>query len=189
MIFKVKNLSKKYGKNIVINNFSYEFERGLYLLTGKNGTGKSTLLKLIAGVIKPSNSNYQINRKKVAYLCEKIELLNDNVLSYLKTISRINRVDINLKELLSNWKIPNKNIMSLSNGNKQKIGLLMMYLTEAEIYLFDEPTNALDEYAVKVFLEYISHLILKGKIVIISTHEKDLFECLQYKEIKLECLT
>ena len=75
--------------------------------------------------------------------------------------------------------------MSLSNGNKQKVGLIMMSLVEADIYLFDEPTNALDDRTLNVFLELVNELIFKEKIVIISTHDKQLFNSFRYEEIRL----
>ena len=189
MIFSIKNITKKYGKNVVINKFSYTFSNGLYLLTGINGVGKSTLLKIIAKVIYPSKLNYFIDEEKVAYLCEKIELLNSNVLSYLKVISKINNKKENLKELTNKWNIPNKNITSLSNGNKQKVAILSMYLAEANVYLFDEPTNALDDNGINLFLEFVNDLISNDKIVIISTHEKEHFTIFKYEEINLKCST
>lgn len=187
MNFKVKNISKKYGKNIVIKSFSYEFKSGLYLLTGKNGTGKSTLLKLIAQVINPTNNKYFIDKRKVAYLCENVELLNSNVLSFLTTVSKINNSNKNIKDLLEKWQIPNKNIMSLSNGNKQKVSLIMMSLVETDVYLFDEPTNALDDRTLNIFLELVNELILKEKIIVISTHDKQVFNSFRHEEIRLEC--
>jgi ABC-type multidrug transport system ATPase subunit len=188
MKFEICNITKKYGKNVVLNNFSYSFESGLYLLTGVNGIGKSTLLKIIAKVIYPSNLNFRIERLKVAYLCEKTELSNIGVYSFLQSISKLSRVKINIKELIKKWKIPRRNIMNLSKGNKQKVAILMMILTYADLYLFDEPTDALDTDAKKLFIEYINELLLQGKIVIISTHDKECFKEMKYEELKLECL-
>ncbi len=188
MQFKLKNITKKYGKKVVLNKFSFEFKRGLYLLLGINGVGKSTLLKIISKVIYPTNDNYFTSEVKVAYLCEKIELINIKVISYLNKIAKINNKEIDLKKLTNEWKIPNKRINNLSKGNKQKVAILMMMLTESEIFVFDEPTNALDEYGVSKFLSFIKELIDNEKTVIISTHEKEHFRYLRYQEIRLGCL-
>ena len=185
MKYDLKNISKRYGSNCVIDNFTYQFYSGLYLLTGKNGTGKSTLLKIIAKVIFPSNKDYHITDINVAYLCEKPELLNLKVISFLKKISKINDRKLNINSLIKKWCIPNKYINQLSNGNKQKVALLMMYLTESDIFVFDEPTNALDELAVGNFIEVVKESLENDKIVIISTHEKELFKSILYTEIKL----
>ena len=186
MKFSVKNLWKSYGKNQILKGYSYDFESGLYLLTGTNGIGKSTLLKLIAKVIYPSNSNYHIDSKKVAYLCEKAELSSDKVETYLKLICRLNHTTINIKELLEKWKIPNKNISHLSKGNKQKVAILMMSLTSADIYLFDEPTDSLDTIAKEHFCKLVESFLNDEKIVFICTHEKQVFKDFSYKEIMLQ---
>lgn len=188
MEFKIENITKKYGKNIVLNNFSYKFNSGLYLLTGNNGIGKSTLLKLIAKVIYPSNLNYKIDNIKTAYLCEKFDFCNINSYAFLKEISKINKIKIDVSSLMDKWKIPKRNIMNLSKGNKQKIAILMMMLTNVNLYLFDEPTDALDRVSKELFLEFIEGLIDNDKIVIIVTHDKELFTSLNFEEMKLECL-
>ena len=131
MIFKVRNISKKYGRKIVLNKFSYEFKSGLYLLTGANGVGKSTLLKIISKIIYPSNENYYITDIKVAYLCEKIELINIRVINFLSKIAKMNGYEVDLKKLITEWKIPNKRVNNLSKGNKQKVAILMMLLTDS----------------------------------------------------------
>ena len=187
MIFKVKNISKKYGRKIVLNKFSYEFKSGLYLLTGANGVGKSTLLKIISKIIYPSNDNYYITNEKVAYLCEKIELINIRVINFLNKIAKINGFEVDLKKLIDEWMIPNKRINNLSKGNKQKVAILMMLLTDSEIYVFDEPTNALDEYAISKLVSLVNELIKREKTVIISTHDKECFKYLRHEEIRLGC--
>lgn len=187
MQFSVKNIHKKYRNNIVLNGFNYEFNHNLYLLTGVNGIGKSTLLKIISGVINPSNDNYEINKEKVAYLCEKIELVNINVYRYLKAISQINEIEYDVKNELKKWNIPNKNIGNLSKGNKQKVSLIMMRYTNADIFLFDEPTDALDQDGVELFRNMITELLNLEKTIIICTHEKEYFRDFNYLELGLTC--
>ena len=187
MKFKVENICKKYKNNDVLKSFTYTFESGLYLLIGVNGAGKSTLLKIIAKVISPSNEDYIINEIKTAYLCEKCELSNENVLTFLNCVKKLNNSKTNIKELILKWNIPNKNIINLSKGNKQKVAILMMSLTDADVYLFDEPTDALDDSAKKLFCLLIGELLMKDKIVIISTHDKECFTPFMYTEIRLSC--
>ena len=185
MICNVKNIYKKYQSNMVINGFDYSFSNGLYLLTGINGIGKSTLLKIIAKVINPSNINYTIDKVKVAYLCEKIELVNTKPTQFLKTICKINKTKYFIKDDLNIWNVPDKNIYNLSKGNKQKVALLSMKYTNADLYIFDEPTDSLDKEGIRLFCELINELISNNKIVIISTHEPSYFSNISYEELSL----
>ena len=187
MMFSVKNIHKRYRNNIVLNGFSFDFEKRFFLLTGVNGIGKSTLLKIIAKVINPTNNNYNIKSGKVAYLCEKIELVSVKAKYFLKKISLINKIAFDVQKELEKWNVPNKNISSLSKGNKQKIALIMMKYTNADIFLFDEPTDALDQDGINLFKEMITYLIDNGKTIIISTHEKSYFYDFDYEELTLRC--
>lgn len=183
MNLSLVNIHKKYKNNVVLNGFNYEFKSGLYLFLGRNGSGKSTTMKIIANIILPSNVNHSITKLKVAYLCEKFELGNQKVFTFLKSIKRLNNSNMNIKIEMKNWLLPNKYISNLSKGNKQKCGILMMMLTSSDVYLFDEPTDALDSKSIDLFLKYISDLIHQEKIVIISTHEKKYFDGLKYTEV------
>lgn len=186
MIFKVKNLTKCYNQKIVVKGFSYDFYPGLYLFTGRNGSGKSTVLKMIANVIFPSNYTYQKSFAKITYLCEHIDLLNIKVVEFLTLFSKLckRKKDFNLQ--LKNWKIPNKKMLNLSKGNKQKVGILMMLLNDSDIYLFDEPTDALDDSSIILFQNEIKTLLDKDKIIIIATHEKRYFDGFRYQEITFD---
>lgn len=183
MNLNLENIYKKYNKNVVLNKFNYEFKSGLYLFIGVNGSGKSTTLKIIARLINPTNLNYTLTNAKVAYLCEKIEIGSQRVSSFLKSVKRLNNSSLNIKEEMKKWRLPNKHISNLSKGNKQKCGIIMMMLADCDLYLFDEPTDALDEYSQMLFVGYIEELVKKDKIVIISTHEKSYFKNLKYTEV------
>ena len=185
MIYNVKNVYKKYHNNMIINNFNYSFSSGLYLLIGRNGIGKSTLLKIMAKIISPSNINFSVDKIKVSYMCEKIELVNTKPSSFLKTICKINKRKSDIKKDLDIWKVPNRKINNLSKGNKQKVAILMMKYTDADLYLFDEPTDSLDKDGLVLFSEFIKELLKNEKIVVISTHEPSYFSTIAYKEISL----
>lgn len=185
MQFSCNKIYKKYQNNMILNNFSYTFNHGLYLVVGSNGVGKSTLLKTLCKVIEPSNPNFKIDKIKTAYLCEKIELLNSKVYPFLNSIAKINNVKYDISKEMLIWNIPNKNIYNLSKGNKQKIGIIMLMVTDVDMYVLDEPTNALDELSIKLLKCYIKRLLDKGKIVIIATHSIEIFSDFNYKEIRL----
>jgi len=185
MEFRVKNIWKSYNNFDVIKAFSYEFKEGLYLVIGKNGSGKSTLLKILARYYKPTNTNYLIDKIKVSYCSEVVELPSINSLNYLKMIFKYNKVKDKAKAYMEIWKIPDKNILFLSKGNKRKISLLQSLTAKSNLYLFDEPLDSLDDETIKLFVNYINDLVSLGKIVIVVTHDIKHFK--DYKEINL-CL-
>lgn len=182
-MFEVVNLSKKYHHQFVVKDFSYQFKSGLYLFVGQNGSGKSTTLKMMANLIKSSSKNGYIKSEKCCYLCEKTELSNGKVYPFLSKIAKLNNYKEDIKKIIKNWNIPNKKMASLSKGNKQKCAILMILFTNVKVYLFDEPTDALDQNSINIFIGAVNDLIKKDKIVIITTHEKEYFKNLNYEEI------
>ena len=185
MEFIVNNLTKIYNNSYAVKDFSYHFEPGLYLLTGQNGVGKSTILKMMSNIIKVSNNDYSMSKLKKVFICEKIELSNGTVYEYLNLIRKINNVKADIKAIIKKWQIPNKDLNILSKGNRQKVAIIMSYLAEADLYLFDEPTDSLDKDGIILFKEYLHDLIDKNKIIIVASHEKKYFQKIPYKEIKL----
>lgn len=170
-------IEKRYGSHIVFSNVSIEFVEGnLYILQGVNGSGKSTLLKLISGIIYKSGGNMNLGNQ-ISFLPDKFsmpKLLKVN--SYLKILFKDN---INIKEELSLFQIPNKRIGDLSKGNLQKLGILESLAFDADVYLFDEPLDGLDDYAKHLFKERIKDKLNQNKIVILSLHNKTFFNDLK----------
>ena len=177
------NLKKIYKNDYVIREFNYKFQTGLYLFIGENGSGKSTTIKMLSGLISPSNTDYYIEDISKVFLCERVELLNAKPLTFLKRNAFLNGTKKDIISLLKMWEIPNKSINKLSKGNKQKCAILMCYLANVDLYLFDEPTDALDQDSILRFEKMIKELIEKNKIVIIATHEKEYFKNIKHEDI------
>lgn len=182
-MLEVRSLSKKYHQKFVIKDFSYQFKNGLYLFVGTNGSGKSTTLKMMANLITSSNKNGYIKCEKCCYLCEKTELSNGKVYPFLSKIAKLNSYKLDIKKMMEKWNIPNKKMSSLSKGNKQKCAILMILFASVEVYLFDEPTDALDQQSINLFIEAVKELMIKNKTIIITTHEREYYKNLEYQEI------
>lgn len=187
-MLKILNLTKKYQKNVILNNFSYTFlSNTIYLIKGPNGSGKSTLLRCIMNFIK-----YQgkiCYKKKVSYIPEKV-CLPENItvkdfLSLLLQVKNLNEDNLNnYLKLFTLTKHLNKTLKTLSFGTLQKIIIVQGLSEVADIYLFDEPTKGLDSLSVQVFVHIISNL--KNKIIIIVTHEIYEFKNLNYTLLNFE---
>ena len=188
-MLRLTDVSKRYKNHFALKNVNINIEKGkLYLFVGENGSGKSTTIKLISKVIF-NNSGVIIenNFEKIVYLpdkCSYPNLLNvKTYLSmYLSKSTNINKIEEKMKE----YHLENKMIASLSKGMLQKLGILQIILSTADLYIFDEPLNGLDKVSTQKFKSDIKKLIENEKTVIISTHSRMLFRDLTPNIIKFK---
>ncbi len=168
-MLSVENLSKKYGNVEIISNVNLKFENGnFYIFTGINGSGKSTITKIIAGLIYKTSGTLKIE-DSISYLPDKYimpKLLR--VKSYCKILS------IPL-EYISKYQIPNRRIGELSKGNFQKLGIIQILSRDTDCYIFDEPLDGLDDVTKRIFKQDIINKINDNKIIIMCLHTKALF--------------
>lgn len=183
---ELSNISKKYGEEYVIRNFSIRFNIGnIYLIIGSNGCGETTLIKIINKLIYPNEGNISINGQ-VTFVPDKMAFPKDvKLIKYLELFVDNN---FNYDKELEKWgikKYTNQKLKKLSKGTLHKVLLIIGLNTNADIYFFDEPLNGLDDQMKKLFVEEVGKLKKQNKIVIIVTHFKELFEGKEYKEVKL----
>ena len=170
-------VEKKYKDHFVFSNMNISFKEGnLYILQGVNGSGKSTILKLIAGIIYKSSGKI-IKNKDVSYLPDKFNMPKlMKVKSYLMEVfyDKPNKEDL-YNSLMNIYQIPNKRIGDLSKGNQQKLGILQIMSGDADIYLLDEPLDGLDDKAKRIVRDEIKAKLDLGRVVILSLHNKTFF--------------
>ncbi len=165
-MFSIRNLNKSYNIKI-LDNLSYEFYEGkLYVIKGSNGSGKSTLFKIISNII--SKDSGEFDDKRISFLPDKFIIPNMIMASsFLDDI-----IDIDAKEVMKKYNLIDKLAGNLSKGNKQKLGLITTIYTDADIYIFDEGIDGLDDYTKKIFFNDLNSLLNKNKIIILSLHEE-----------------
>jgi len=171
---ELKNVSKSYGENRVINNFSFQFERNdKVAFLGPNGAGKSTLAKLIAGIIDANGGEVKIGHNvQISYYAQEV---TDN-LNFEETILEAvgaaapEHTEGNLRSLLGSFLFTgdsvNKKIKVLSGGEKSRVALCKIMLTKANVIVLDEPTNHLDFDSKKILQSALVHF--EGTLVIVS---------------------
>ncbi|MBQ7630882.1 MAG: ABC-F family ATP-binding cassette domain-containing protein, partial [Selenomonadaceae bacterium] len=175
-------------KNI-IKNFSLEIVKGEKVgLIGRNGVGKSTLLKLIVGEIKADSGEIKIgNRVKIGYLSQGHEELNLNATPLEELINEfgltIERARAELARLDLGAQIVEKNISELSGGEKTRVALAKLILTGANFLLLDEPTNHLDLPAREAIESALKNF--EGTILIV-THDRYLLDSVTSRVIEFE---
>lgn len=195
MKIEVKNISKKFKNNFVLKDVTLDFESGkIYGLSGRNGAGKSVLLKIICGLYSPSigevtfdGINYNKNNMFVPNtraLIEKPNFFPDLTgFENLELLANIQNI-ITDEQIYDTLKIvnlesdANKKYSEYSLGMKQKLGIAQVLMENPDIIILDEPFNGIEEESVKKISEYLIKEKNKGKLVIISTHIKEDLESL-----------
>ena len=174
-MLSVNNLEKKYN-DIIFDNVTIDMSKpGLYIFTGINGSGKSTILKILAGTIFKS---YGSIRKDVSisYLPDKYTMPKlMPVISYTECVLDMYSKKKEASNLLGLYQIPKRRIGELSKGNMQKLGLLQVLSNDTDCYILDEPLDGLDEFAKHLVKGIITEKIKNGKIILMSLHGKNLF--------------
>lgn len=175
---KIKNLSFDYNKNSkkqLINNLNLTLTRGeKFLITGKNGVGKSTLLKLIIGKLTPSEGEIEIGKKTIiGYYAQEHELLENNK-TIIENFNDLNIQENKLRSILGSFIFTGdeiyKKVNVLSPGEKSRVALAKLSLTNANLLILDEPTNHLDPKTQKLIAQTFKNY--KGTMLVVS-HNKE----------------
>ncbi|HKL61281.1 MAG TPA: ABC-F family ATP-binding cassette domain-containing protein [Acholeplasma sp.] len=158
------------------------------VITGKNGVGKSTLLKTILGKIKPLGGHFAwIDTAKITYFSQDFELDEDRtpfeLLHYTLNDADKKVVYTLLAKYGINFDMGNRKISSLSGGQKTKVRLSLMGQEKSNVLILDEPTNHLDQHAKDALKLAIN---LYPGVVILVSHEKEFHEDLDAIEIELK---
>ncbi|MEO8400847.1 MAG: ABC transporter ATP-binding protein [Gammaproteobacteria bacterium] len=199
---KLENISKSFFLKKVFENLSYEFTPGCYAIVGSNGAGKSTLLSIMSGSISSDSGFISINdinlTKHSVKAKRHISYVTDEVLVYpfmtgkelLKFICAAKKSEISseTEKLLTGFNIHDFMhvcFSEMSLGTQRKFLLAASTISNPDIYIFDEPTNAIEQSSREFFINYLLGIKDK-KIIIFSTHDKELINCLNAKELRLE---
>ena len=189
MSILLKNISKKYGSQLALDDVSFKVKKGEILgFIGPNGAGKSTTMKIITGYIPPTEGVVQINgmdavehsleiQKITGYLPESNPLYTDmyvrEYLSYIAGIYGLRKMANSLlADIIERTGLApesHKQIRALSKGYRQRVGLAQALIHDPEILILDEPTSGLDPNQIVEIRNLISELG-KEKTVMLSTH-------------------
>lgn len=181
--FKVRNLTKDYDGNVVLNNISFDIPAGKIVgLLGPNGCGKTTLIKILSGLIHDYSGMIKVaghpvgisSKAALAYLPDRtyfpgrfrtidcINYFNDFFADFdkAKAVDFAGRFGLDLRQKVS----------TMSKGMQEKLQLLVVMSRAADIYLLDEPLGGVDPAARSVILDIIMNNYKENSTVVLSTH-------------------
>ena len=192
MSIEFKNVSKKLGNNIVINNVNIEIKKGIVTgLKGINGSGKTMMMRLIAGLIYATKGEVIIDGKvlgkdisfppSIGLMLENPAFLPSyNGFDNLKMLASIKGEikDEKIDEVLETVGLAaiDKKYRKYSLGMKQRLGIAAAIMEEPDIILLDEPTNSLDASGQEMVKEIVAKEKERGATVILSCHDSALLE-------------
>ncbi len=211
MIVKLENIAKSYPKsNFKLEKISFEINSGDIIgIVGQNGTGKSTLLKIIASLVKIDNGKIfyqnkditQLNekemkdmRKNIAYIFQEANLLeNKTVFYHLSLIYKLNKVPIKHTEIddmlnfMGLYSHKHSKCRNLSGGQKQKVAIAMALLQKPKVLLCDEISSALDKNSEEeIFKLLLKIKNLQGVAMLVISHNLSLIKNLCDKVLILQ---
>ncbi|MBR9861105.1 ATP-binding cassette domain-containing protein [bacterium] len=187
------NIKKKFRKEILFHSFNYQFESGKsYAILGPNSSGKSTLLRIIGGVLEANEGvvKYEISGKTIAkeqvyqylsFAAPAMELLQDYTVSDLAEFHfslkkcKFDISDVIDKSGLSNFR--HKTYAELSSGLRNKVKLSLAIFTDSPVLLLDEPCTNFDDENTKWYQEMISSYCQGQTLIIASNKEEEYKFC------------
>ena len=191
---KTRGMSKVFGSATAVDQLDLDIARGsIYGFLGPNGCGKSTSIRMLTGLMRPSNGDIQVLgyqlprdaellRPKIGYMTQKFSLYDnlrvDENLDFVGRIYGIRSAQrkARCEELLSLYDLqPYRSQMagSLSGGQKQRLALAAATLHKPELLFLDEPTSAVDPENRREFWEHLFDLSHQGTTILVSTHYMD----------------
>lgn len=177
---KVNHIIKTYGENRVIDDFSYDFEPGIYALLGESGKGKTTLLSILAGIVKPDSGCIDDRREPVYMVFQENRLVEElTAIANIKLINpklkkedmihALNCVGVKNEDKKDIFSIP---VSQFSGGMKRRVCLVSVVESSGNLLLLDEPFSGLDPENKKKAMDYIMSK-KKDRIIIFSTHDEN----------------
>ena len=182
-LLEIKNINKSFGSKVILKDINLTIPKGKIIgLLGKNGTGKTTLIKLINDLLTPTNGTILVNgknvgiesKKVISYLPERTYL--DKAMTVKQVIKFFSEFYDNFNEekaykLLKDLNLDyDQKLSKMSKGMQEKVQLVLVMSRNADLYILDEPLGGVDPATRDYILDTILTNFSEGASIIISTH-------------------
>jgi len=189
------NISKKINNNNILENINLKLESGkIYGIRGRNGSGKTMLLRVMTGLVLPDSGKIVVDGNEIS----KNKGINDKIGAIIETPGFINyysgfknlKILASIRNTIDDKKIcdtmtslgldpyDKKKVRAYSLGMKQKLGIAQAIMEDPEIILLDEPMNSLDSNSIKIVYDIINKLKDNGHTILLASHSKEDIELL-----------
>ncbi len=191
-ILDVKELTKRFDTKIVLDNISFDVEKGvIFGLLGPNGAGKTTMIRIILDILRADHGDIDIFGRKfddalkarIGYLPEERGLYQKitvfECLKYFAELKEVKKSDDKIDFWLNKVELydyKSKKIEELSKGMQQKVQLVAAFIHNPELLILDEPFSGLDPLNTKLIKDILVDQKREGKTIILSTHQMDQVE-------------
>lgn len=190
---QLENVTKRFKENTVVDSVSMELVSGSVTgLKGINGSGKTMLMRLMCGLILPTEGRIMINGKEIGKdmdFPDNLGLLIENPafldnysgFANLKMLAEIRNIitDENIREVISRVGLDpddKKKYKKYSLGMKQRLGIAGAIMEQPDILLLDEPTNALDTKGVEMLKNIVQEEKKRGALIVLTCHDAEILE-------------
>ena len=194
LAIEATSLEKRFGRVRAVDGVSLRVPHAqIFGFLGPNGSGKTTTIRVLCGLLKPTSGTanvlgYQVPkqaeelRRKIGYMTQRFSLYKDLTvlenLSFVGSIHSMARVDLNrrIDELIQEYRLTefkNQRASTLSGGQSQRLALAAATIHEPELLFLDEPTSAVDPENRREFWDSLFRLVDKGTTILVSTHYMD----------------
>ena len=186
-VIKIKNLTKYYGKVKALSSLNLDVDEGeIYAFIGPNGAGKSTTIRILLGMLNPTEGFVEVlgkipSQKNIVHLFDNIGYLPGELATYEKLTGRETiKFFGNLKHV-SDWSYieslierldfdSTRKTKDLSKGNKQKLGLILALMNKPQLLVLDEPTSGLDPLMQQTAIDLLKEIQQNGTTIFLSSH-------------------
>jgi len=174
-VINLTNITKIYDGKTVLNNFSAKFGEGAHCITGPSGTGKTTLLHIIMGLVKADEGEILSSQLKMSAVFQEDRLCEN--LSAVKNVALVCPKKFPKERIIEELKLVglgddlNKQTVNYSGGMKRRAAIVRALIPDADVIIMDEPFKGLDDKLKDGIISYIKERI-QDKIFIFVSHDK-----------------
>ena len=186
-VIKIENLTKYYGKVKALSSLNLDVDEGeIYAFIGPNGAGKSTTIRILLGMLNPTEGFVEVlgkipSQKNIVHLFNNIGYLPGELATYEKLTGRETIKFLGNLKHVSDWSYieslierldfdSTRKTKDLSKGNKQKLGLILALMNKPKLLVLDEPTSGLDPLMQQTAIDLLKEMQQNGTTIFLSSH-------------------